>query len=250
MALHSYSQTSCHQVKVVVQWHGAWAPCPHTACPAFKSPLFQEFVAHHGTGVHIISTKGKVNDCKHFLIASVATQQRQVCQAEGPSRQLAKHVLCSFVSTDYANVFKECSRVKLVGAKFAQMLLNLLIRVLSLKISWNWWVKPKLTLGSLHIKETTTGLNVCMSMKHGNSALSAWSHYSQDGGFTMLNMWRAPGEAWATILPWVFRLRENESSFMAFDFCTCISFCLQRRHSLAVNSCLPTPVTCSITKGE
>lgn len=165
MALHSHSQASCHQVKVVAQWHGAWAPCLHIACPAFKSSLFQAFVAHHGTGVHIISAMGG----EWMTLSPLSWLQwvlavRTVCPAEGPSQQLAKHVWWSFVSTDYANVFKGCSWGKLVGAKFAQMLLNLLIRVLSLKISWNWWVKPELALGSLHIKETTAGLNVCMSM--------------------------------------------------------------------------------------
>lgn len=86
MALHSYSQTSCHQIKVVAQWHGAWAPCLHTACPAFKSSLFQEFVAHHGAGVHVISTEGKVNDYKHFVTASVDIQQWQQCaRPRGPA---------------------------------------------------------------------------------------------------------------------------------------------------------------------
>lgn len=164
MALHSCSQASCHQVKVVAQWHGAWAPCLHTACPAFKSSLFQAFVTHHGTGYTSYQLKEEWMTISPLSWLWWMSAVRTVCQAEGPSRQLAKHVWWSFVSTDYANVFKGCSWGKLFGAKFAQMLLNLLIRVLSLKISWNWWVKPELTLGSLHIKETTTGFNVCTSM--------------------------------------------------------------------------------------
>lgn len=46
-------------------------------------------------------------------------------------------LLWSFVNAGCANVFKGCSRGKLVGATFAQMLLKLLIRALGLKISWN-----------------------------------------------------------------------------------------------------------------
>lgn len=69
------------------QWHGTWVPRLHTPCPPFKSSLLQEFVTHHGTGLHIISVKGKENDYKHFVTASV---QWQLCQAEGPSQQLAE----------------------------------------------------------------------------------------------------------------------------------------------------------------
>lgn len=65
---------------------GQWAPCLHAACPVVKSSLFQTFVAHHYTGLHLISTKEKVNDCKHFVKALADIQQwQQHARLTGPA---------------------------------------------------------------------------------------------------------------------------------------------------------------------
>lgn len=56
---------------------GQQAPCLHAACPVVKSSLFQTFFANHFTGVRLISTKGKVNDCKRYVKASADIHQRQ-----------------------------------------------------------------------------------------------------------------------------------------------------------------------------
>lgn len=168
------------------QWCGAPRPPPiQWITHHYSSHLSQ---AHpHYVGVHLISSKGKVNGHKNFVEALVDIQQRQLhARLRGTASSWQGVCYVALWTQTVQKDSKDVPEANWLQLNLPSYSWTCLLEPLAWKLAGTDELSRSWLEDLCILRKPQPNLNVLVSTWHGNAALSASSCYSREEGFTAL----------------------------------------------------------------